>query len=160
MSALEIRRARAGDEELILALLRELAVYEKIEDRFRLTREVIAKDFLCAEPRCFCDLAFAGDDPVGVMTSYPIYASFSAARGIFLEDLFVRPAFRGKGFGKALLTHLAKRAVADGARYIDWFVIDWNKPSIDFYESLGAESIKGWLSYRLGTSALERLAGR
>jgi len=159
MSTLEIRRARAGDEDLILTLLRELAVYEKIEDRFRLTREVIASDFLCAGPHCFCDLAFLGGDPVGVMTSYPIYASFSAARGIFLEDLFVRPAFRGKGFGKALLTHLARRAVADGARYIDWFVIDWNKPSIDFYESLGAESPKGWLSYRLGTSALERLAG-
>jgi GNAT superfamily N-acetyltransferase len=159
MSAFEIRRARPGDEELILTLLRELAVYEKIEDRFRLTRDVVTRDFLCAEPHCFCELAFAADDPVGVMTWYPIYASFSAARGLFLEDLFVRPAYRGRGFGKALLIHLAKRAVADGARYIDWFVIDWNKPSIDFYEGLGAESPKGWLSYRLGSTALERLAG-
>ncbi len=158
MSGLQIRRARAGDEDLILMLLRELAVYEKIEDRFGLTRADLSRDFLGPQPRCFCELAFLGAEPVGVMTWYPIYSSFAAARGIFLEDLFVRPVHRGKGFGKGLFTHLAKRAVSEGARYIDWFVLDWNKPSIDFYERLKAEPVQGWLSYRLGTSALEELA--
>jgi GNAT superfamily N-acetyltransferase len=159
MSALSIRHAAQGDEDLVLTLLRELAVYEKIEDRFKLTREAIARDFVGPSPRCYCELAFAGDEPVGVMTWYRIYSSFAAARGIFLEDLFVRPEFRGKGFGKALLAHLAKQAVSENAHYVDWFVIDWNEPSIEFYESLRAEQIKGWLSYRLSGNALEDLAG-
>jgi GNAT superfamily N-acetyltransferase len=158
MTALTIRHASAGDESLILTLLRELAVYEKIEDRFRMTRESLARDFLCQSPRCFCELAFEGDDAVGVMTWYRVYSSFAAVRGIFLEDLYVRPAHRGKGYGKALLAHLAKQAVSENACYIDWFVLDWNKPSIDFYESLRAEQIKGWLSYRLSGEALDDLA--
>jgi GNAT superfamily N-acetyltransferase len=160
MSGLAIRRARAGDEELALATLRELAVYEKIEDRFHLTRDALSRDFLCAEPLCFCELAFEGQNAVGVMTWYRIYSSFSAQRGIFLEDLFVRPAFRGRGFGKALLAWLAQTAVAEGAGHIDWFVLDWNKPSIDFYDGLGAEPVKGWLSYRLRGEALKDLARR
>jgi GNAT superfamily N-acetyltransferase len=159
MTALAIRRAAAGDEDLSLTLLRELAVYEKIEDRFHLTREALSRDFLCAEPLCFCELAFAGDDPVGVMTWYRIYSSFSAQRGIFLEDLFVRPAFRGRGFGKTLLAWLAQTALREGAGHIDWFVLDWNKPSIDFYDGIGAEPVKGWLSYRLRGGALADLAG-
>jgi GNAT superfamily N-acetyltransferase len=159
MSALSIRHAHLGDEDLILTLLRELAVYEKIEARFKLTAEALQRDFLCAAPRCFCELAFHGDEPAGVMTWYRVYSSFIAVRGIFLEDLYVRPAYRGKGYGKALLAHLAKQAVSEGALYIDWFVLDWNQPSIEFYERLRAEPIKGWFSYRLGGDALEDLAG-
>jgi GNAT superfamily N-acetyltransferase len=158
MTALIIRRAQSGDEDLALMLLRELAVYEKIEDRFKLTREIFARDFLGEDPRCFCELAFAGEDAVGVMTWYHTYASFSAQRGLFLEDLFVRPAFRGRGFGKALLAWLAQTAVAEGAGHIDWYVLDWNQPSIDFYDSLRAEPVKGWLSYRLRGDALAELA--
>ena len=158
VTTLTIRRARPGDEDLALTLLRELAVYEKIEDRFKLTREIFAKDFLGEDPHCFCEMAFAGQDAVGVMTWYRTYASFSARRGIFLEDLFVRPAFRGHGFGKALLQWLAQTAVREGAGHIDWFVLDWNKPSIDFYESLRAEQMKSWLSYRLRSDALADLA--
>jgi GNAT superfamily N-acetyltransferase len=158
MSGFAIRRAVAGDEELVLALLHELAVYEKIEDRFKLTREAITRDFLGPSPLCFCDLAFLGGEPIGVMTWYRVYSSFIAARGIFLEDLYVRPTRRGQGYGRDLLAHLAKQAVSESARYIEWLVLDWNKPSIDFYERLGATPLKGWLSYRLGGDALGDLA--
>lgn len=158
MNALTIRRAQAGEEALVLTLLHELAVYERIAGKFRITASDIARDFLGPEPRCFCELAFDGPEPAGVMTWYPIYSSFAAARGIFLEDLFVRPAQRGKGLGRALLVHLARQAAAEGARYIDWYVLDWNKPSIDFYERLGAEPVKGWLSYRLAGAALDELS--
>jgi len=158
VSSLTIRHATYGDEELILTLLHELAVYEKIEQRFKLTRAAIAGDFLGSSPRCFCEIACLGSEAIGIMTWYRIYSSFAGVRGIFLEDLYVRPACRGKGFGRALLTHLAKQAVSENARYIDWFVIDWNKPSIDFYEGLRAEPVKGWLSYRLSGKALEDLA--
>jgi GNAT superfamily N-acetyltransferase len=158
MSGLVIRTARTGDEDLVLKLLYELADYEKLTDKFRLTREIIARDFFGEAPACFCEIASAGAEPVGVMTWYRTYASFSASRGVFLEDLFVRLAHRGKGYGKALLGHLAKRAVVDGAAHVDWFVLDWNKPSIEFYDRLRAEPVTGWLSYRLSGQALKNLA--
>lgn len=160
MTGFLIRTAANGDEKTIVALLRELAHYERIGERFKLTEAAVARDMLGPQARCYCELAWFGSEPVGIMTSYPIYSSFAAARGVFLEDLYVRAAFRGKGFGKALLRHLAQRAVRDGAHYIDWFVLDWNEPSIAFYESAGAEPVRGWLSYRLSGVALGRLAGR
>lgn len=158
MSALSVRRAHKGDEELILSLLTELADYEKLLDKFKITKEVIAHDYLCEPPLLNCDLAYEGSAPVGVCTWYWTYSSFAARRGIHLEDLFVRPAFRGKGYGKMLLAHLARRAVDGGGGHVEWEVLDWNKPSIDFYESLGATRIQNWLVYRLSDAALEKLA--
>jgi GNAT superfamily N-acetyltransferase len=158
VSELMIRSAVAGDEELVLALLHELAVYEKITHKFHLTPALIARDFLGPQPLCHCDLAYAGDQPVGVMTWYRVYASFAATRGIFLEDVFVREAHRGKGYGKALLARLASRAVAEGAAFVQWLVLDWNAPSIAFYEGLGAVHSKEWLRYSLTGEALARLA--
>ena len=160
MSALTIRPAARGDEAAICALLYELAEYEKLTDRFRLTTDIIAEDFFGPNAACFCDLGFVDDKAIGLMTWYPIYMSFSASRGLFLEDLFVRPAWRGKGFGRALLGHLAKRALAERHPAIGWFVLDWNKPSIAFYESLRAERGKDWVSYRLSGTALEEMAAR
>jgi GNAT superfamily N-acetyltransferase len=157
-SAPAIRAAKAGDEEPILSLLHELAVYEKLTDKFRITRAVIARDYLCERPPIECDLAFEGEEPVGIATWYWTYASFAAARGIYLEDLFVRPEFRGRGTGKALLAGLARRALKAGAGRVEWSVLDWNKPSIDFYESLRARRSDGWLVYRLEGQALEDLA--
>ncbi len=159
MSGVEIRAARAGEETLVLDLLRELAVYEKIEHKFHLTRELIARDFIGDDPVCGCDLLFSDGKPAGVMTWYRTYASFAASRGIFLEDIFVRPDFRGKGFGKAFFAHLAKRAAQEGAAHIQWLVLDWNAPSIAFYEGLGARHDKEWLRYNLNGDALARLAG-
>src|ERR1700710_1624577 len=123
MAEFSIRRARAGDEDMVLALLTELAEYEKLMPFFKITADVIRRDYLSAQPLLNCDLAFEGEAPVGVASWYWIYASFAATRAIYLEDLFVLPAARGKGHGKALLAHLAKTAVAAGASRVDWSVL-------------------------------------
>lgn len=158
MSGLMIRDARAGDEDVIHDLLRELAEYERLESRFRLTPEIIAREFLCASPCLLCAIAFLDDAPAGLMTWYPTYSSFAAARGVYLEDFFVRPALRRRGIGRSLLAHLAKRALDQGAARIEWAVLTWNRPSIEFYESLSAERVDDWHIYRLVGTALTDLA--
>lgn len=154
MDEFTIRQGRSGDEALILQLLVELAEYEKLLEKFHINEDVIRRDYLGAEPLLNCDLAFAGNEAVGIATWYWNYSSFAAKRAIYLEDLFVRPTVRGKGYGKALLAHLARTAVAAGARSVDWSVLDWNKPSIEFYDSLGARPVTGWIVYRLEGDAL------
>jgi diamine N-acetyltransferase len=158
MTACTIRTAQKGDESLIVSLLRELAEYEKLLDRFHITQEAVTRDYLCEQPLLFCELAFEGGKPAGIATWHWTYGSFATARKIYLADLFVRPEFRGKQYGKALIANLAKRVIARGGVGIDWEVLDWNKPSIDFYDSLGATSIKNWVAYNLSGDALERLA--
>jgi len=158
MSSFSIRQARAGDAALVVKLLHELAEYEKLLDKFTITEAVVARDYFCDLPLLQCDIAYEGEAPIGIATWYWTYSSFAARRGIFLEDLFVRPSARGKGFGKALLAHLAKTAVAAGSGHVEWEVLDWNKPSIDFYESLGAKRGQGWFNYRLSDDALKDLA--
>lgn len=159
MSDFSIRQVRRGDDALIVTLLRELAAYEKLLDKFHITEDVVRRDYLSDRPPISCDLAFEGDKPVGVASWYWVYSSFAAKRAIYLEDLYVRSEFRGKGYGKALLAHLAKIAVEAGAVSVDWSVLDWNKPSIDFYDSLGAKAVKGWYVYRLENDALAKLGG-
>jgi len=156
---LTIRPARKGEEALILSLLTELADYEKLLDKFHITLDVIRRDYLGEQPLLNCDLAFDGESPAGMASWYWMYSSFAAKRAIYLEDLFVRPAFRGKGYGKSLLAHLARTAVQAGAERIDWSVLDWNKPSIDFYEGIGARAVTGWYVYRLEAEALQTLGG-
>jgi GNAT superfamily N-acetyltransferase len=159
LSEISIRTGASGDGEIAFALLYELAEYEKLTDKFKLTREIIERDFLGPHAACHCDLVYLDDAPVGVMVWYRKYSSFAASRGIFLEDIFVKPEHRGKGIGKKLFAYLARRASEHGNGHIDWFVLDWNKPSIDFYENLGAELSRGWLSYSLRGEALRNLAG-
>lgn len=154
MDEFTIRQGRSGDEALILQLLVELAEYEKLLEKFHINEDVIRRDYLGAEPLLNCDLAFAGNEAVGIATWYWNYSSFAAKRAIYLEDLFVRPTVRGKGYGKALLAHLARTALAAGARSVDWSVLDWNRPSIEFYDSLGARPVTGWIVYRLEGDAL------
>lgn len=158
MSNYSIRPAHSGDEATIVALLRELAAYEKLLDRFHITPDVVTRDYLCEQPLVFCDLLFDDEKPAGIATWYWTYGSFAAARKAYLADLFVRPEFRGKHYGKALIAHLAKQVVTKGGVGIDWEVLDWNKPSIGFYDSLGATESKGWLTYNLSGDALSRLA--
>jgi GNAT superfamily N-acetyltransferase len=157
MPDFQIRPAMRQDAAIMLALLRELAGYEKLLDRFSTDEAAIGRDFFGPKPAAECDLGFAGDEPVGIVTCYWTYGSFTTARGLFIEDLFVRPAFRGRGFGKALLAHIAQKALAAGATRLDWWALDWNKPAHAFYEGLGARRIADWYPYRLEGDALKAL---
>ncbi|MGN6517771.1 MAG: GNAT family N-acetyltransferase [Rhizomicrobium sp.] len=158
MAKFSIRQARAGDETTVLNLLRDLAEYEKLLDKFCISEEIIRRDHLGATPLLNCSLAFEGDAPVGIATWYWTYHSFAARRGIFLEDLFVRPSVRGKGYGKSLLAYLARSALAQAGGQVEWEVLDWNQPSLDFYESIGARRQGGWYTYRLDGEALKKMA--
>ncbi len=158
MTQFHIRLARPGDEAAILELLIELADYEKLLDKFHIDLDVIRRDYLGAQPMLQCDIAEVDGAPAGLATWYWMYSSFAARRALFLEDLYVRPAFRGRGYGKALLAHLAKTAVKNGGGKVEWSVLPWNKPSIDFYEGLGAMQMTDWLIYRLTGEALEDVA--
>lgn len=155
---LEIRRARTGDEAVMLMLLGELAAYEKLVPIFAMTEATIAHDFFGSAPSCLCDLAFEADDPVGLATWYWTFSSFRSVRGIYLEDLYVRDSKRGMGYGKAMLTHLARTARDEGGAYMKWAVLDWNKPSIDIYERLGAKSVAGWIDYQIDGEPFAKLA--
>jgi GNAT superfamily N-acetyltransferase len=154
MSPFCLRAATAPDAPAIVALLRELADYEKLLPRFHLTAEIAARDMLGSA--CHTELAVVDGAAVGVATWGWIYKSFAARRGIFLEDLYVQPEFRGQGIGKAMLLALAAKAKgADG--FLEWQVLDWNAPSIAFYRSLGAEFMPDWITCRLESGALDNL---
>lgn len=158
MSAIEIRRAKPADEATIVELLRELAEYERLMHKFRLTPEDVTRDFFGNSPAISCDLAFVGGEPAGIMTWYPTYSSFAAAHGIYLEDFYVRAALRRQGIGRALVADLARRAIARDTPKIEWSVLTWNRPSIEFYETLRAERVDDWHIYRLTGDALADLA--
>jgi len=151
-----IRPAAPGDEGSIVALLRELAVYEKAPV-FTLRESDAARDLLGAQRSALCHLLFVEGEAVAISVALRTYRSFRAARGLYVEDLYVRPAYRGRGLGKALLARLAAQAHAEGG-FLEWLVLDWNAHAIAFYESLGARPVTEWTGYRLEGDALERLA--
>ena len=156
--SLHIRPAVPGEASLVLQFVRELAEYEK------LTHEVIATDALIDAalfgdmPRTFCDIAEWDGEPQGFALWFLNFSSFRGRNGIYLEDIFVRPSHRGKGIGKALLSALARRCVTEGWARLEWSVLDWNTPSIEFYKSQGAVLMDGWTICRVSGDALNRLA--
>jgi len=155
MTDIHLRAATTGDASLVLALLGELAAYE--QQPFALSEAAIVRDMLGDKPVCRCDLGFLDDAPAGIVTWYWAYKSFGAARGVYVEDLFVRPEFRGRGLGRALLAHLGAVAQRE-AGFMEWRVLDWNAASIEFYKSLGARPQDTWVTYRLQGDALKKLA--
>ena len=158
--SLLIRRARPGEAGLVLSLVRELADYEKLLHEVEATEADIDAALFGANPRLFCDIAEWNGEVAGFAVWFINFSTFSGRSGIFLEDLFVHPVQRGKGIGKALLSHLAKECVANGWSRLQWAVLDWNTPSIDFYKSLGAVLMDEWTGCRLAGPALEALAER
>jgi GNAT superfamily N-acetyltransferase len=156
MPVLAVRRAQIADAGLILSLLTELAIFEKLS--ITISKAEIARDFFCERPIIACEVAYADDAPVGLITYYWIYATFQGARRLYLEDLFVRRAFRGQGYGKALLKHMAAKADADGAARLEWRVLDWNSNAINLYRSIGARPHEGWYTYWLEKPAMKALA--
>lgn len=153
-----VRQARPGDAALILAFIRDLAEYEKLLDEVSATEAGIARDLFGENPRVFCDIAEIDGEPVGLAVWFYTYSTFKGRHGIWLEDLFVRRQSRGQGAGKALLARLAKRCLDEDLPRLDWAVLDWNAPSIAFYDSLGAEALDDWITRRLSGEALRRLA--
>jgi GNAT superfamily N-acetyltransferase len=148
-----IRPASAADAPAVVALLHELAEYEKLLHRFHLTEAAVVRDMLGAA--CQTDLAFSGGEAVAVATWGWIYKSFAARRGIFLEDLYVKPSHRGQGIGKAMLLALTGKA-RDAGGFLEWQVLDWNAPAIEFYKRLGAVMMPDWITCRLEGAALQR----
>ena len=157
---LSIRPARAGEAALVLQFVRELAEYEKLTHACEATETMIDAALFGSQPRIACDFAEWDGAPVGFALWFLNFSTFSGRSGIYLEDLFVRPAFRGRGIGKALMVHLAKRCVAEGWGRLQWSVLDWNTPSIDFYKSLGGVLMDEWTVVRVSGEALQRLAGK
>lgn len=155
---LRLRPATADDVALVLAFIRELAEYEQLADEVVATEDALARTLFGDRPAAEVVLALWADLPVGFALFFPSYSTFLARPGLYLEDLFVRPSHRGRGIGLALLRHLAGLARARGDGRLEWSVLDWNQPAIDFYRRLGAEPVAGWTRYRLVGAALAALA--
>ena len=156
--SLTIRRARPDEAGLVFSLVRELADYEKLLHEVHASEADIAEALFGANPRLICDIAEWHGEPAGFAVWFVNFSTFAGRHGIYLEDLFVRPALRGKGIGKALLVHLAKQCLANGWSRLQWAVLDWNAPSIAFYKSLGAVMLDDWTLCRVSGPALTRLA--
>lgn len=155
---LVIRPAVPADAALVADLVRELAAYESLEHEAVATPADFAAALFGPAPRVFCDIAEWNGAPAGLALWFYNFSTFVGRHGIYLEDLFVRPEMRGHGLGKALLARLARRCVEEGLGRLDWQVLDWNEPSIRFYEAQGAEIKRAWLPARVSGEALAALA--
>ena len=164
MSKIGIRRAAPTDISLILTLIRELAEYEREPQAAVATEELLRRNLfgegIGRGPVAECVIGEIDGTPEGFALFFMNFSTWLGRPGIFLEDLFVRPAARGAGLGKALLTHIAHLAVERGCGRVDWAVLDWNAPAIGFYQSLGAVALNEWTTFRLTGDALARLASR
>ena len=156
---MRIRRAVLEDVSTIHGLIRDLALYERALEMARATPEQLRENFFADAPNVFCDLVETDEgDVAGFAVWFLNYSTWTGTHGIFLEDLFVKPEFRGRGLGSGLLGHLARECVAKGYHRLKWSVLDWNQPSIDFYRSLGAEALDECTEFRLTGEALAKLA--
>ena len=154
-----IRAAVEQDAPAILSLIRELADYERLSHAVEATTEDIVATLFRERPAAEALVAELDGAAVGMAIFFSSYSTFLGRAGIYLEDLFVQPAHRGQGIGKRLLGEVARIALARGCRRLEWAVLDWNEPSIEFYKSLGAEPMEEWTTYRMSPEAMKRLAG-
>lgn len=150
--------AEQADVPLILAFIRELAAYERLSDQVSADAEALQRTLFGPHPAAEVMIARQDGVPAGFALFFHNYSTFLARPGLYLEDLFVRPAFRGRGIGRALLVRLARIAVERRCGRFEWAVLDWNEPAIRFYRSLGARALDDWVPYRLTGAALEALA--
>ncbi|WDR05356.1 GNAT family N-acetyltransferase [Devosia rhodophyticola] len=151
---LNIRESTGADAGLIVRFVRELADYEKLGHEVAITEADVLRDLFSATPKVFCQIAEWDGEPVGFALWYYTFSTFQGRSGIWLEDLYVDPSQRGRGIGKALLADLAQRCTTENLGRLEWAVLDWNQPSIDFYLAQGARLGTGWHQCRLDGAAL------
>jgi GNAT superfamily N-acetyltransferase len=157
--SLIIRPARPGEAPLVFGFVRELADYEQLLHEVEATVEDIDRALFGENPRAFCDIAEWEGAPAGIALWFYNFSSFRGKHGLFLEDLFVRPAYRGRGIATALMKHLARRCLDEDLARFEWSVLDWNQPAIKFYRSIGAVPLDDWTIQRVSGEALRTLAG-
>lgn len=155
---LTIRKAEADDLPLVIQFITELADYEKLRHEVTIDPRRLQNELFGEYPVAFSYLAEWDGVAVGFALYFYNFSTFLGKRGIYVEDIYVQPNFRGKGIGKALLKAIAQKAVEEDCGRIEWQVLDWNKPSIDFYESLHARHKQEWLTYQLAGGAIKKLA--
>lgn len=155
--SLGFRNAQRNDVGLILQFIRELADYEKMLSEV-VADEATLEEWIFDRQKVEVIFALEGEKEVGFALYFHNFSTFLGRAGIYLEDLYVKPEYRGKGYGKAILKKLASIAVERGCGRLEWWCLDWNKPSIDFYRSLGAEPMDDWTVYRIAGEALTNLA--
>ena len=159
MNPFSIRLATANDVPVIRDLIRQLAIYEKLEHMVAGSDAMMHDALFGARPSCECVIAEENSMPVGFALFFTTFSTFLCKPGLYLEDLFVIPSARGKGYGKALLKHLAGLAKARDCGRFEWRVLDWNEPSIQFYKSLGATILPEWHLVRMTEMEIGVLTG-
>lgn len=155
---LSIRRAQKSDQELVFALVCELADYEQLQHEVAATPEDIGTALFAPQPRVFCDIAEWDGEPAGFAVWFLNFSTFRGRHGVYLEDLYVRPACRGHGIGTGLMRAIARHCLDNDYARVEWAVLDWNTPSIGFYEKVGAKLMTEWKLCRLTGPALARFA--
>jgi GNAT superfamily N-acetyltransferase len=154
---MKIRPARQEEVGIVLQLIHDLAVYEKAPNEVEATEKELLETIFTSDPKVFCDLVEVDGEIAGMAIWFLNYSTWQGKHGIYLEDLFIKPEFRGRGYGKALLKHLAKICDDKGYGRFQWWVLDWNSPAIEFYRSLGAVAMDEWTVYRVSGQALKEL---
>ena len=156
--ALRIEQATERDVPLILRLIKGLAEYEKLTHEVTATEDGLRQSLFGPRPGAEVVIGYAGDEPAGFALFFPNYSTFLGKPGIYLEDLFVLPEWRGQGFGRQILAHLATLAIERGSGRLEWAVLNWNEPAIGFYKKLGATPMHEWTVFRVTGDALHELA--
>ena len=154
---LKFRYAERKDTALILKFIKELAAYEKMEHEVIAT-EAVLEEWIFDKKKAEVIFAVVDNEEIGFALFFHNFYTFLGRAGIYLEDLYVRPKYRGNGYGKGILKKLAQIAVERGCGRLEWWCLDWNKPSIDFYLSLGAEPMEDWTVYRIAGDTLKQLS--
>lgn len=155
---LRIQDATEADVPLLLDFIRELAVFEKSEDRLTATEETLSANLFGSNPYAHALIAYNDSEPVAFAIYFFSYSSFLGKPNFYLEDILVRPAFRGLGVGKELFGFLARRATEHGCGRMEWSVLNWNEPAISFYGKLGAVPVRDWTVFQLAKEKFEELA--
>lgn len=158
MSTLSIRNATPADCKIILEFITELAIYEKAEDQVVATTEAIRKNLFDESTTTKAVICCSEDMPIGFAVYFLNFSTWLGKNGLYLEDLYISPKYRGLGAGKKLLKHLAQIALENNCGRFEWNVLDWNEPAIKFYESIGAKAQSEWVGYRLDGELLLQFA--